>query len=134
MSWHRGFIRVFVVIAIGWAIFVLLILPPVVRHGDWHHYEDSAEDCRKVMTQMLKDGASSESAMKFNNSCTDFARYILDRDMGEHSLNAWLTWKEGRVLALIGFVFLPPWVAYGLFRIGWFALAWVLRGFQPPVS
>jgi hypothetical protein len=132
LNWHRGFNRTFVVLAIGWAGYVLLIAPYTARRKDLHEFDSNLAGCNKEAIQKLKAGEPYQLTETLNDLCQTQARKAADLELKEDLLHTWLVWP--RILALLGILVLPPLTAYGLFRLGWFVVAWVQRGFRQPVS
>jgi len=122
LNWRKGFNRVFVVAAIGWAVFVLVIYPWHKRREAYEWYAASLERC-----------ATTEVAGRVIDPnyprCAQGAEMFLHAELDQYSLGTWLKDWRSRLEAL-GVVLVPPAVAYGLFRLGWLVLAWVIRGFR----
>ncbi|MFZ0882084.1 MAG: hypothetical protein WAN14_01680 [Candidatus Acidiferrales bacterium] len=130
MNWHRGFNRTFVALAIGWLGYVLLIAPYMARRKDLHEFDSNLAGCNKEAIQSLKAGEPSQLAETLHNVCDTQARKAIDLELKDDSLHTWLVWPS--VLALLGILVLPPLAAYGFFRLSWFVLAWIRRGFRQP--
>jgi hypothetical protein len=124
VNWRRGFNRAFVVLAVGWVGYVLLVYP-LRESGKAHQeYTESLDRCRttEVPSRVIDPNYSR---------CAEGAEVFLNARLEQYSLRTWLTWPS--VMVLLGILVLPPLVAYGLFRLGWFILAWVQRGFRHAV-
>lgn len=130
MNWQSGFRRAFILLAIAWAIFALVIAPPMARHSDYNEFLSALDNCKSDVGENLKEGVAQRGAAEIYKVCVDAAEMSLSIRTKEHSVGSWLTFEEGRLWLLLGFVLLPPWAAYGLFHLGWLAAAWVSRGFR----
>jgi hypothetical protein len=125
LNWRRGFNRVFVVLAVGWTVFVLLIIPIMDRQNAFQDYKESLQRCAttEVPSRVIDPNYSR---------CAEGAEVFLKFRLERYSLHAWLNWRS--LLFRLGVLLLPPVAAYGLFRLGWFAFAWIRRGFRQPAS
>ena len=125
MNWRRGFNRVFIVLAIGWAGYVLLIYPLIDRQKARHDYAATLKTCSEteVPSQVIDPDYSR---------CAKGAEVFLNFRLEQDSPHVLLSWRAA--LGLLAILIFPPAAAYGLFRIASFVLAWLQRGFQPPAS
>ena len=118
LNWRRGFNRIFVLAAVGWAIYVLLVYPTQQRAEAAVEYSEHLRHC-----------AETAPIMHDYRECLHTAKDEHDAVLEWYSPQFQLT-NGGPALVLLCILVLPPATAYGLFRLGWVVLAWVMRGFQ----
>ena len=125
MNWRRGFNRVFIVLAIGWAGYVLFIHPLIDRQKAWHDYRATLKTCSEteVPSRVIDPDYSR---------CAKGAEVFLNFRLEQDSPHVLLNWRAA--LELLAILIFPPSAAYGLFRLGWFVLTWLLGGFDQPAS
>jgi hypothetical protein len=132
VNWRRGFNRAFVVLAIGWVGYVLLVYPHLAQREALHKYGANLAQCNTEETQLLKEGEAYQLVATLHDLCEKQAGEAFNLQSKETSFRTWFKgWRS--ILGLLEILVLPPLVAYGLFRLGWFTLAWVQRGFRHAV-
>ena len=146
VSLRRGFNRLFIVLAACWAIYWLFVFPFVAAREDSQHYGRDVNSCG----QMYGPAGTVSNDSKALQQC-------LSESEGEYAtgryshLNFGTTskWEKGDYWSyegyyrhagwfLVGLIFIPPLVAYGL-AWGVYGLAlgllvvcrWIWRGFRP---
>src|SRR5690348_4919021 len=108
INWGKGFNRLFVVAAIGWAIFI-----PVERFHEQNEW-DSWKQCISV--------ASGDDEIERCNLEHKGAPSIPTPRFGSYDRTDWLI--------LILFIVGPPLIAYPLLRGLGYVVGWVWRGFR----
>lgn len=131
MNWIKGLNRVFVVLAFGWAIFLLIVCPLVLRTEDQTEYTKAVSECRRQMAENEANGIRYEDARETEHACNDVAKSNLVSSLQMHSVSSWI---KDRALLRIGLLalLLPPAIVYGLFRLTWAVVCWIGRGFRQP--
>ena len=122
LNWRRGFNRVFVLAAVGWAIYVLFVYPMQKRGEAFEYYTKGLTLCAEDSIQLNAPGKYQECARHEEEKWrATVAAYPFP-----------LIWQHDWLsrLFVFGVLMVPPAAAYGLLRLAWTILAWVKRGFQ----
>lgn len=139
LNWRKGFNRVFVLASIFWAGYAVVVPPRGVKEADEAHEHVMKWCVEESVKDIRTDGSRNHEGDDWFSPCIDQA----EENRYEEALRGWL-----RIAGMDGIVVkpkdrnawivammavravVPPAAAYGLFRLGWFVLAWVMRGFQ----
>jgi hypothetical protein len=113
----RGFNRIFIVLAVVWAFYCLLVYPLQMR--------------RKLVESDVEQGATcyDSSDHDFVKDCAKMWRDAADKDSKEWSLVGY--YKSQWVLILPAVTILPA-IVYGVCRFIAFVFQWIYRGFKQP--
>jgi hypothetical protein len=128
LNWRRGFDRIFVILAVVWAGYLLFVLPTMERRQVWKNYDRTMQACKTDVSGQLVDPSDPSY-----QHCAKIAEDLRNLELEGYSLRAYFAHWGSALITLAIFVF-PPLAAYGLFRVGWFVLAWLHRGFRQSSS
>jgi hypothetical protein len=118
IRWKTGFNRLFVVAALGWAIYALWYVPV----QQWHEQFDLASDKWSLCLSAAAH-AQSKAPMEQCNS-------EHEKDFRAIPHTAWTGFDQKSWAWLIGLATVPPLVAYWLLRGVGLIASWVWRGFR----
>jgi hypothetical protein len=127
VNWRKGLNRLFVVVTVAWATYVLFIIPMQQRRENARRHGEAFELCLSTEAASSRDAVAKASAAR----CIQDAQNLLRSEDAEYS---WRNWTSN-YRVLIYFVILPPVVVYLLLWLVWAVIAWVTRGFrQRPIQ
>ncbi len=107
MNVKRGFNRLYVVLAVVWAMFCLVYVPRQEKLDAGERYLKLRDICYKYSPGTERDGCFKEMEAFYKGELADVSKFY---------------WR----LVLIVVISVPA--GYGLALVGW----WVWRGFQKP--
>jgi hypothetical protein len=142
LNWYKGFNRLFVLAAAGWAIYILIVALVVVpnkeRNAASDTFNSALDDCidqsqkdydnfvQELKSRPMSTGDYSVIEKSFTACYQRATRRYKDAVAYASLRNQFAAWGDRfRVLAAL---IVPPAAAYGVFL----ALAWALRGFRKP--
>lgn len=115
MDWRKGLNRLFVIVAIGWMVYVLWYVPVQQWHERFNMASDNWKEC-------LKTALDDKSAVEQCN-------VEHQKELGQIPRTAWADLSLKSWLYLMGFAVIPPLCVYGLVRALSLVVAWVWHGF-----
>jgi len=153
LNWRRGFKRLFLLAAIGWAAYVLLIGPTYLGRRATLRLQAEMKSCvdssvisepgfssSKCIDSVTKEyedslhGTSPVDSLRDRNDALSLAFGVLTGDeptgFGYVPLGRGIDWFG--VLIVLGLLVLPPVAMYALLRLGWAVSSWAARGFRSP--
>jgi len=139
LNWRKGFNRVFVLASIFWAGYAVVVLPRGVKEANEDHERMMKWCVEESVKDIRADGTRYHPGDAWQSQCIDRA----EENRYEAALRGWL-----RIAGMDGIVVepkdrnawivammavravVPPAIAYGLFRLGWFVFALGDAGFS----
>jgi len=119
VNWKKGFNRVFVLVAVGWATYILWYVPV----KQWHERFDMASD---KWTLCLSTASGDKIRVAECNA-------EHEKDFQQIPHTAWTDFGWSSWLQLIGIAAISLFVVYWLLRGAGFASNWIWRGFTTRV-
>jgi len=117
INWKKGFNRLFIVAALGWAIYVFWYLPI----QQWHERFDMALDS---WTLCLSSATQPKGKTQVEQCNPEHQKALNDIPHSAWTGFGWDGW-------LLGIAAIPPLIVYLLLRaLGWTSI-WIRRGFEP---
>jgi len=115
INFKRGFNRLFVLVAFGWAVYALWYLPV----SGWHEMHDMARESR----------AACVSAASGEQTKVEACNLEEEKKLREIPRTAWsdFGWKSWRFLLALALI--PPFAVYWLLRATAVVLRWIRHGF-----
>jgi hypothetical protein len=117
MNLTRGFNRIFILLAVLWATYWLLVYPMRMRNA-------------LIKFDVQQGGACYESQdREYRKDCVEMWNDAIGRDVREQTLKSY--YRSNWADILMGITIVPV-LIYGVCRVVGFVFAWVYRGFKQP--
>ena len=116
MNWNRGLHHIYLVLALGWILYVLVLLPLLSHNQTIHDYYAQHEFCMESLP------LTSPNYQKEQKKCDD----ILAVELAVFGNNPWADDRRAPLIPLFR-AFLPPLVLY---VVGGVIVWFVYRGFR----
>jgi hypothetical protein len=117
VNWRKGFNRLFLLAALGWAIYILWYIPVEQWHEQSHLALDSWTNCLSAVAPAGDKTGVEQCNLEH------------DKHLREIPHTAWTNFGWNGWLHLMEIAFIPPFVAYWLLRAVGFTFNWIWGGF-----